>query len=131
MFLGQTAVALMLAVAVILLSSAPARPSAVLGAVLVALALAELPLGVTLALLAGRAAGRQAALSGSVLIAVVLSTPAWFLALALATGQRALPTLGLAAVLALAYGLGVLLAGRLARSAAAEVRPPPAEGGAG
>jgi len=53
----------------------------------------------------------------------VLSTPAWFLALALATGQRGLPLAALFGVLALAYGLGALLVGRLGRNAAAEVRP--------
>lgn len=123
MFLTQAAVAGVIALLARWLSGFAARPNALLGWVLVVLALAELPFGAVLVALAQRRPGRQAALSGALLVAVVLSTPAWFLALALATGQRGLPLAALLGVLALAYGLGALLVGRLGRNAAAEVVP--------
>ena len=124
MFLGQMAVALVLAVLVRLASHLHTRPAPLLGWVLVGLAVLELPLGLALASVAARGNDRRRVLSAALLGAVILSTPAWFAALALATGQEGYPVLALWGLLAFYYALGVAGAGRLA-SRAAQAPPSP------
>ncbi len=126
MFLAQLAVALVLAVAMRVIDPVTTRPSPLLGWVLVAISVLELPLGWALASVAGRGPDRRRALSAVLLSAVVLSTPAWFAALALATGQRGLPVAVLWGVLAVYYATGVAFAGRFA-SRAAQAPPLPSD----
>lgn len=83
-----------------------------------ALAVAQLPIGLASASRLSAVASRQAALSRALFAGVTLSTASWFIALALATGQRGTPVYVLLAMLMLAYGLGFLVTGRLARTAA-------------
>lgn len=122
MFLGQMLVALVLAVLVRLVTDVQARPSPLLGWVLVALAALELPVGLMLVTVAARGNDRRRALSAALVGAVVLSTPAWFAALALATAQGGPPVLVLWGILAAYYAAGVVGIGRLAGRA---VRSPP------
>lgn len=83
-----------------------------------ALSFVQLPIGLASATRLSSLASRQAALSRALFAGVTLSTTTWFIALALATGQGGTPVYVMLAVLMLAYALGFLATGRLARTAA-------------
>jgi len=117
--MAQTAVAVLVGVTVAALAPGAPRPSPLLAWTLVALAGAQLPVGLASLARLGAVTSRQAALSRAIFAGVTLSTTAWFAALALATGQRGAPVAVLMAALLLAYALGFLATGRLARAAAA------------
>lgn len=109
------------ALAYLLLPRGAANP--LLAPVLVALAVAQLPLALTLGVAAARPETRRAALGATLLSATLLAVPAWFLALAAALEAGALYLALLAALLALDYVLGMLLCARFARRAAAAPVP--------
>ena len=117
--MAQTVVAVLVGVGVAALAPGEPRPSPVLAWTLVALAGAQLPVGLASLTRLAAVGSRQAALSRAIFAGVTLSTTAWFAALALATGQRGAPVVVLLATLLLAYGLGFLGTSRLARTAAA------------
>lgn len=126
--MAQTLVAVLVGVAVTALAPGTPRPSAVLSWTLVALAGAQLPIGLASLARLAAVSSRQAALSRAVFSGVTLSTTSWFAALAMATGQRGAPVFVLLATLLLAYGLGFIATGRLARAGAScppRMGPPP------
>ncbi len=96
---------------------ASGSPSGLLAAVLVACALAQLPIALASTAGLSRVATRQQALSRALFMGVLLSSTAWFAALALATGQGATASYALLAIVLFAYALGFLALGRLARRA--------------
>jgi len=114
-------------VAVSALAGGSGRASSLLAWTLVAFAFAQLPLGLAATVRLSSLASRQAVLARALLAGVTLSTTSWFASLALATGQMGLPVYTLLAVLVLAYGLGFLVTGRLARAAAQIAPGAPAE----
>ncbi len=130
-FYAQLVVAALVALALRVAVGASGSPSGLLAAVLVACAVAELP--IALASTAGlqRVTTRQQALSRALFMGVLLSSTAWFAAFALATGQGATASYALLAIVLFAYALGFLAVGRLARRAS-ELPPTvkPALGGA-
>lgn len=116
-FYAQLLVAGLVAVALRAAAGSSGSPNDLLAIVLVACALAQLP--VALASTAGlsRVLTRQQALSRALFMGVLLSSTAWFAALALATGQGAAASYALLALVLVAYALGFLAVGRLARKA--------------
>ena len=128
-FATQTVVALVVGVVVRILTRLPPPATALLGWILVVLALLQVALGAGLGVMAGRYSSRSAALSGTITLGVVLATPAWYAALAFATAQGTLPALGLLTCLALAYAVGLLMVTRLAVAAAAAAPEPPRRAG--
>lgn len=132
-FLAQCVVAALVGVVVVLLAGgAPRNPSSLLAWILVAMALAQMPVVVfvvaRLGALGGGPGARKAALSAALTTGILLASSAWFLALALATGQVGMPLFALLLVTLSCYALGFLLVGRLGRVAASEtVGEPPAE----
>lgn len=96
---------------------ASGSPSGLLATVLVACALAQLPIALASTAGLSRVATRQQALSRALFMGVLLSSTAWFAALALATGQGAAASYALLAIVLFAYALGFLALGRLARRA--------------
>lgn len=117
-FYGQLLVAALVAMLLRALAGGSGAPSGLLAAVLIAAAVAQLPLAVASTAGLGRVASRQQALSRTLFMGVLLSTTAWFAALALATGQGATASYALTALVLVAYALGFLMIGRLARRAA-------------
>ncbi len=124
-FIAQCAVAALVGVVVVALAGGgPRHPSALLGWVLVAFGLAQLPLVAFVVarlgvLRAGKGA-RRAALSAALLAGVLLASTAWFLSLALATGQTGTPAFVLLFLVLSGYAVGFVVVGRLGRVAASE-----------
>ena len=117
-FTSQVVVAVAVGVLVSALAPGTPRPNAILGWVLVAFAVMEIPLAVAVASRLGSAGSRRAVLSRVILAAVVLAGTAWFAVLAVATAQQGASVYLLIALVAGAYGLGFISVGRLARAAA-------------
>lgn len=116
--MAQTALAVLVGVGVAALAPGAPRPSPLLAWTLVALAGAQLPIGLASLARLAAVAGRQAALSRAIFAGVTLSTTAWFAALAFATGQRGAAVYVLLVTLLVAYGAGFVATGRLSRAAA-------------
>lgn len=114
-YLATFALQLLLALAigglVALLVPVRGAPNDVVALVLLAVAVAHLPLGWALARTAIRAGGRPSALSGVVAAAMLFSIPAWFGVLLVVSGQRPLALIAIAAVISVGYALGFLLTG--------------------
>lgn len=131
-FLAQCVVAALVGVVVVLLAGgAPGNPSSLLAWILVAMALAQMPVVVfvvaRLGAMGGGPGARKAALSAALTTGILLASSAWFLSLALATGQVGLPLFTLLLVTLSCYALGFLLVGRLGRVAATETVGEPPE----
>lgn len=139
MFAGQTAVALLVALAVVAIAGQHEAPSAAVAGVAIAAAVGQTLLGAAITVmgvrnaaaaarprvddpeevaLRRRSTARRSALSLALLAAVLVSTPAWFAAFAWATGQRFVTIAVVGAVLGLGYGFGALQMGTLARAIA-------------
>lgn len=130
-FYCQLLVAALVAVLLRALAGASGTPSGLLAAVLIAAAVAQLPLAVASTVGLSRVTSRQQALSRTLFMGVLLSTTAWFAALALATGQGATASYALVALVLVAYALGFLMIGRLARRSAELPPHAPAKRGEG
>ncbi|MBX3144219.1 MAG: hypothetical protein KF813_10715 [Trueperaceae bacterium] len=117
-FYAQIVIAALIAVALRVAVGASGSPSGLLAAVLVACALAELPIALASTMGLQKITSRQQALSRALFMGVLLSSTAWFAAFALATGQGATASYALLAIVLFAYALGFLAVGRLARRAA-------------
>lgn len=100
------------------LAGGQGRPSPPLAWTLVAMGVLQLPLGMLSAARLMRVASRQAVVARVLFAGVTLATTSWFASLALATGQRGTPVHLLLGLLMVAYGLGFIVTGRLAETAA-------------
>lgn len=123
-FLGQVALAALVAVVLFAALPTPPRPNDWVAGVLVAFAALHLPLGGGLAWAASRSAGKGAALAGAITAAVLLSVPAWFVALAALSAQRTPFLLAGMALVAVGYGIGFAFVPRFVRAATTPVEPP-------
>jgi hypothetical protein len=122
-FMAQTLLALTVSLGLTALLGTRGRPSDVLAAVLLAMSLLHVPVGLALGYaLAGRP-GRGAAVASATAAAVALSVTAWFASLMAVSGQRTGFLVAAFAVVALAYLAGYALTPRCARAA---LRPEPA-----
>lgn len=143
LFAAQTAVALLVALAVVAFAGRHDAPSAAVAGVAIAAAVGQMLLGAAITVvgvrnaaaaarprpddpedvaLRRRSTARRSALSLALLAAVLASTPAWFAAFAWATGQRLVTIAVVGAVLGLGYGFGALQMGTLARVVTDRVR---------
>jgi hypothetical protein len=124
-------VVLALAVGAVLVWLAPntSRPHDLMAGVLLAMAVAHLPLGLLVAWAVSRSPGKGPALVGAVTAAVVLAVPAWFAVLMTISAQRAPYVVAAWAVLALGYALGFVLAPRWVQGAITPVPPTATDGG--
>lgn len=123
-FMAQTLVAVLVGVVIRGLAGEVHPGGGVLGWVLVAFVAVQLPV---VLLVVARSSSSQAqpgarrrALYTAILAGVMLSSTVWFLTLAVVAAQPLLPLVALLLQATLAYGLGFLQMGRLARGAAAE-----------
>jgi len=115
-FMGQLVVAMLTGLVLALAAGAPAKPgNPLLGWVLLAVCLPQLPVVLYISTRGLKAFDRGSALSSTLLAAVMLSTPAWFLSLALISRQPDLILYLLLAVLLVQYGIGMFLTARLGR----------------
>ncbi|CAN5664162.1 hypothetical protein BH23DEI1_BH23DEI1_05910 [soil metagenome] len=117
LFGAQVTVALALGATVAAFVPQRPAPHDVFALVLVAMAALHVPLAWLLSAAARRSGGKQAALSSTVLGGVLASVPAWFAALMLISGQRSVYLLFVMTILAAAYALGFIGAGRAAVAA--------------
>src|SRR5690625_823161 len=114
--MGQLVIAMLTGIVLLLATSAPVRPgNPLLGWVLLAVCLPQLPVVLYISTRGLKAFDRGSALSSTLLAAVMLSTPAWFLSLALISRQPDLILYLLLAVLLVQYGIGMFLTARLGR----------------
>lgn len=120
-FAAQLVLAMFVAVAVRLLAGGVTpRPNAILTWVLVLFAIVELVVASAVFARLHEITGRRAALTAALVVASLYGSVSWFVALALATEQRGAPLYLLVVLLALAYALGFVAVGRLAKVAAAD-----------
>lgn len=115
-FMGQLVIAMLTGIVLLLATSAPVRPgNPLLGWVLLAVCLPQLPVVLYISTRGLRAFDRGSALSSTLLAAVMLSTPAWFLSLALISRQPQVILYLLLGVLLVQYAIGMFLTARLGR----------------
>ncbi|GEM_PF-4743200 len=116
MFAAQFGIALLTALLVILLAGVQARPSP-LGPTLAGLSVLQLLLGLIVPEMAAGGSGKGPVLSALLLSSVILAGSSWTLMLAVVTGQEFLHLAIIGFMMANAYLLGFLQAGRLAAKA--------------
>lgn len=116
MFLAQCLVAGAIAALLGLLTGG-SNTSPLVSQILLALALLQIPVAVTLAHFAARPGGKGAALAAVLMLGVMLATPAWFLAFAFLIRSSFLYLALLLAVLLNSYAVGFLLCGRYGKVA--------------
>ena len=116
MFLAQCLVAGAIGILLGLLTGGSST-SPLVSQILLALALLQIPVAVTLAHLAARPGGKGAALAAVLMLGVMLATPAWFLAFAFLIRSSFLYLALLLVVLLNSYAVGFLLCGRYGKVA--------------
>ncbi|MEM6428056.1 MAG: hypothetical protein AAF708_02370 [Deinococcota bacterium] len=123
----QTSLALVLGVGLrawqVFQQGASTNAPTLLGAILLLMALAQLPIGLVLAEVFGWQGGKQAALAATLVLAVVWSSVMWFAAFAWLIGSSQAVLLVFLLVFGLAYGVGIGMCNRYANIA---LRPPKA-----
>ena len=100
--------------------------SSLVAFVMLTFALLSLPLALLVATFVSRGGGKAGALAAAIALGVMLSTPAWFMLFTFLTGGAPRYLLLFLGMLAVYYGLGLLLAGRYAHMAISAEPPKPA-----
>ncbi len=113
----QLLFSLLVGVVAALIVGVQAGGSSLVAPVMLAFAFLSLPLALLVASFASRGGGKAGALAAAIALGVMLSTPAWFMLFTLLTGGAPRYLLLFLGMLAVYYGLGLLLAGRYARMA--------------
>jgi hypothetical protein len=116
-FMGQIAVAAVLAGVMVAVAERQASGSPLLAQIFVVLSVVQLPLALLLSFGVSRSGGKQAALSASIMSGVLLSTPAWFTAMTFLVSSPFFYLALLLIILMVYYALGVILCGRWAKVA--------------
>ncbi|MEM7736346.1 MAG: hypothetical protein AAF267_11200 [Deinococcota bacterium] len=125
MVAAQTSLALLVGVGLrawqVFQQGASTNAPTLLGAILLLMALAQLPIGLVLAEVFGQQGGKQAALAATLVLAVIWSSVMWFAAFAWLIGSSQAVLLIFLLVFGLAYGVGIGMCNRYANIA---LRPP-------
>jgi hypothetical protein len=125
MVAAQTSLALLVGVGLrawqVFQQGASTNSPTLLGAILLLMALAQLPIGLVLAEVFGQQGGKQAALAATLILAVIWSSVMWFAAFAWLIGSSQAVLLTFLLVFGLAYGVGIGMCNRYANIA---LRPP-------
>lgn len=117
-FMAQVVLAFLVAIVVRLLAGgATVSQSPVLLWVLVGFALFETAFAAFAAMRLGSVRGRRPALTATLVLATLYGSVTWFLALAFATEQRGVGLYALLVLVSVAYALGFIATGRLAKAA--------------
>lgn len=122
MFLAQLVCALLLAMILRFFSKGQIA-SPFMSQILVLFSLLQLPIGLSLPLLAARTGGKGPALAASIFMAVLLSGPAWFLAFAFVIGSSSFYLILLLLIVISYYNIGFFFCGRFADIALLDPRP--------
>ena len=122
----QLLFSLLVGVIAALIVGVQAGGSSLVASVMLTFAFLSLPLALLVAMFASRGGGKAGALAAAIALGVMLSTPAWFMLFTLLTGGALRYLLLFLGMLAVYYGLGLLLAGRYAHMAISAEPPKPA-----
>lgn len=123
-FMAQVVLAFLVALAVRLLAAGvTVRPSPVLMWVLVGFAILETVFAAFAGLRFGSVRGRRPALTATLVLGTLYGSVTWFLALAFATEQRGVGLYALLLLVSIAYALGFLTTGTLAKAAVKTAAP--------